>query len=277
MRLTEAIDLWLAEDVGDGDVTTEATVAPSARARARVVQKAPGVVYGIEVAIMVLQRVDRGVAVVRHADEGVWSEPPHEVLLVEGPARALLTGERTALNVLGRLSGVATATARVVRAIEAAGGGATVLDTRKTTPGLRALEKAAVAAGGGTNHRQGLHDAFLIKENHIAAAGGIAAAVERAREADEDLLLEVEVRDRAEIGEALEAGAPRLLLDNMTPDAVRDAVEQVGGRAELEVSGGLTPDNVVEYATIPGLDFVSLGWLTHSAPALDLSLLVEPL
>ena len=272
--MTDAIDRWLAEDVGAGDVTAEACVPADVTAVARVVQKAPGVVYGLEVARDVLLRVDAALEV-ELGEEGVWQEPRPVVLTARGPARSLLTAERTALNVLGRLSGVATATARVVRAIADAGGGATVLDTRKTTPGLRDLEKAAVVAGGGTNHRRGLHDAFLIKENHIAAAGGIAAAVERARAARPDLLLEVEVRDPGEISQALDAGAPRLLLDNMTPDQVRAAVEQVAGRAELEVSGGLTPDTVVEYATIPGLDFVSLGWLTHSAPALDLSMLIE--
>jgi nicotinate-nucleotide pyrophosphorylase (carboxylating) len=273
--VTAAIDAWLAEDVGAGDATTEATVPAGMRARARVVQKAPGVIYGLEVAGEVLRRLDPGLEI-DAGPQGEWREAGAEVLAARGSARALLTGERTALNVLGRLSGVATATARVVRAIEAAGGGATVLDTRKTTPGLRDLEKAAVVAGGGTNHRRGLDDAILIKENHVAAAGGVAAAVERARAARPDLPLEVEVRDPREIAEALGAGAPRLLLDNMGPDAVRAAVEQVAGTAELEVSGGLTPETVVEYATIPGLDFVSLGWLTHSAPALDLSMLVEP-
>jgi nicotinate-nucleotide pyrophosphorylase (carboxylating) len=272
--MSDAIDRWLAEDVGAGDVTAEATVPADARARARVVQKAPGVVYGLDVAVEVLRRLDPAVRI-ELGREGEWLEPGAVALRAEGSARALLTGERTALNILGRLSGVATVTARVVRAIAAAGGGATVLDTRKTTPGLRDLEKRAVAAGGGTNHRHGLFDAFLIKENHIAAAGGIAPAVERARAARPDLLLEVEVRDRDEIAQALAAGTPRLLLDNMTPDQVRAAVEQVAGAAELEVSGGLTPDTVVEYATIPGLDFVSLGWLTHSAPALDLSMLIE--
>jgi nicotinate-nucleotide pyrophosphorylase (carboxylating) len=272
--MSDDIDRWLAEDVGAGDATTEATVPPGARVRARVVQKAPGVLFGLDVAVAVFERVDARVEVVERGPEGRWSEAPAEVLEISGPARALLTAERTALNVLGRLSGVATATARVVRAIEEAGGGARVLDTRKTTPGLRALEKAAVAAGGGNNHRRGLFDAILIKENHIAAAGGIAAAVGRARAARPELPLEVEVRDADQIEEALDAGAPRLLLDNMCPDQVRAAVDQVAGRAELEVSGGITPETVVGYATIDGLDYVSLGWLTHSAPALDLSMLM---
>jgi nicotinate-nucleotide pyrophosphorylase (carboxylating) len=194
---------------------------------------------------------------------------------VSGHARALLTAERTALNFLQRLSGVATVTAGVVRAVAEAGGGAAILDTRKTTPGMRGLEKAAVVAGGGTNHRTGLYDAILIKENHAALAGGVAAAVRAAQAARPDLPVQVEVRDTAEIEAALEAGADRLLLDNMSPQQVAAAVEQVGGRALLEASGGITPDTVVVYATIKGLDFVSLGWLTHSAPALDLSLALE--
>ena len=197
------------------------------------------------------------------------------MLRVTGSAGALLTAERTALNFLGRLSGIATLTATVVRAIADAGGTATLLDTRKTTPGLRALEKQAVADGGGTNHRAGLYDFILVKENHAALAGGVGEAVRRARAARPDLPLAVEVRDAAEIDEALAAGAPRLLLDNMTPEQVAAAVAQVGGRAELEASGGVTPETVVVYATINGLHYVSMGALTHSAPALDLSLLLE--
>jgi nicotinate-nucleotide pyrophosphorylase (carboxylating) len=199
------------------------------------------------------------------------------VLHVEGSARALLTAERTALNLLGRLSGVATRTAVVVRSVREAGGAARILDTRKTTPGLRALEKRAVRDGGGVNHRFGLWDAILIKENHAALAGGVGEAVRRARAARPDLPLAVEVRDAAEIDAALAAGAPRLLLDNMTPGDVRAAVARVAGRAELEVSGGVTPEGVLVYATIPGVDYVSMGSLTHSAPALDLSLILEPL
>ena len=208
----------------------------------------------------------------RLVEEGAWREGG-PVLRIEGSARALLTGERTALNLLGRLSGVATAAARAVRAVEDTG--ATVLDTRKTTPGLRVLEKAAVKAGGAGNHRVGLFDAILIKENHIAAAGGIAAAVSKARAGAPHVLLEVEVRNPAEIAEALEAGAPQLLLDNMSPAALRAAVAQTAGRAELEASGGVTLDTLEEIAAT-GVDFVSLGALTHSAPALDLSLILEP-
>ena len=269
------IDRALAEDVGPGDATVEATVPEGARAIATVTQKAPGVISGLDVAEAVFLRLDREAVVERLGPEGEWREPPAAVLRVAGSARALLTAERTALNFLGRLSGVATLTAVVARAIAAAGGTARLLDTRKTTPGLRALEKRAVAHGGGFNHRAGLYDLVLIKENHAALAGGVGEAVRRARAARPDLPLAVEVRDPAEIEEALAAGAPRLLLDNMTPREIAAAVAQVDGRAELEASGGVTPDTVVVYSTINGLDYVSMGALTHSAPALDLSLLLE--
>ena len=271
--LRAAVARALAEDVGSGDVTTAATVPAGARARATIVQKAPGVIYGIEAAVLSFTLLDPGVAVESAGAEGEWRAAGSVVLVLSGPARALLTGERTALNFLGRLSGVATATALAVRELE--GTGARVLDTRKTTPGLRALEKAAVAAGGGTNHRFGLDDAILVKENHIAAAGGIAAAVAAARAGGaEGLPIEVEVRDGAEIAQALEAGAPRLLLDNMTVAQLRAAVIQVGGRAQLEASGNVTLETLREVGAT-GVDFVSMGALTHSAPALDLSLSLE--
>ena len=269
------IDAALAEDVGDGDVTVAATVDPAVRGVATITQKAPGVISGLGVAEAVFRRLDPEVEIERLGPEATWRTAPAPALRVTGSAGALLTAERTALNFLGRLSGVATLTARTVRAITAAGGGATLLDTRKTTPGLRALEKRAVADGGGTNHRAGLYDFILIKENHAALAGGVGAAVRRARAARPDLPLAVEVRDAAEIDEALAAGALRLLLDNMTPAQVAAAVAQVDGRAALEASGGVTTDTVVVYATIKGLDFVSMGALTHSAPNLDLSLLLE--
>jgi nicotinate-nucleotide pyrophosphorylase (carboxylating) len=262
----------LREDIGAGDVTSEATVPEGTRARARVVQKAAGVVFGVEPALQVFALLDGRVAVEERGAEGEWREAGAVVLVVCGDARALLAAERTALNFLGRLSGVATATARAVAAVE--GTGARVLDTRKTTPGLRMLEKAAVAAGGGVNHRIGLYDAVLIKENHIAVAGGIAAAVAAARERAPQLPLEVEVRNSAEIDEALAAGAPRLLLDNMSVEELRAAVAQVAGRAELEASGGVTLETLRAVAG-SGVDFVSMGALTHSAPALDLSLQLE--
>jgi nicotinate-nucleotide pyrophosphorylase (carboxylating) len=272
--LLHLVDLALAEDVGSGDVTTEATVPADARARATITQKAAGVISGLDAAEAVFRRLDPECTIER-GPEGVWREPGAVVVRVDGSARALLTGERTALNFLQRLSGIATRTAQVVRSVREAGGGATILDTRKTTPGLRGLEKAAVAAGGATNHRTGLFDAILIKENHIALAGGVSEAVQRAKATRPDLHVEVEVRDVAELDAALEAGADRVLLDNMTPEEVVAAVERIGGRAQVEASGGVTPETVVVYATINGLDFVSLGALTHSAPALDLSLALE--
>jgi nicotinate-nucleotide pyrophosphorylase (carboxylating) len=273
----ELIDRALAEDVGEGDATTLATVEEGARAWALITQKADGVISGVAVAEAVFRRLDSDAQTERLGPEGEWREAPAPVLRVEGSARALLTAERTALNFLGRLSGIATATAKVVRAVKAAGGGAKILDTRKTTPGLRRLEKRAVVHGGGFNHRAGLYDAILIKENHAAAAGGVGEAVRRARAARPDLLLEVEVRDAAEIDAALTAGAPRLLLDNMTPAQIRAAVDQVAGRAQLEASGGVDAETVLVYATIEGLDYISMGALTHSAPGLDLSLALEAL
>jgi nicotinate-nucleotide pyrophosphorylase (carboxylating) len=275
LTLDELIDAALAEDVGDGDATTAATVDAEARARATITQKAPGVISGLVVAEGVFTRLDPAARTERLGPEGAWREAGAGVLAVEGTARALLTGERTALNFLGRLSGIATLTAQVVSRVRAAGGTAQILDTRKTTPALRALEKAAVAAGGGVNHRAGLYDAILIKENHSALAGGVGEAVRRARTARPDLPLSVEVRDDAEIDAALAAGAPRLLLDNMSPEQVAAAVARVAGRAEIEVSGGVTPDTILVYATIGGVDYVSMGALTHSAPGLDLSLALE--
>ncbi len=273
--LAELIERALAEDVGAGDVTSEVTVPAEARGVATITQKAPGVISGLDVAEAVFLRCDPGAATTRLGPAGQWREPPAPVLRVAGAARALLTAERTALNFLGRLSGVATETAKVVRAVRAAGGTAQVLDTRKTTPGLRALEKRAVADGGGVNHRAGLYDFILIKENHAALAGGVGAAVRLARAARPDLPLAVEVRDTDELDEALAAGAPRLLLDNMSPEQIAAAVERTAGRATLEASGGVTPETVVVYSTIKGLDYVSMGALTHSAPSLDLSMLLE--
>jgi nicotinate-nucleotide pyrophosphorylase (carboxylating) len=262
----------LDEDIGPGDATTEATVPQGTRARGLITQKAPGVIYGLDVAERCFAVLDPDVRFERRVEEGDW-RATGEVLALEGSARALLTGERTALNFLARLSGVATLAARCVEAV--AGTGAIVLDTRKTTPGLRALEKAAVAAGGATNHRTGLYDAVLIKENHIAIAGGITAAVARAREHAPQLRLEVECRTLDEVDEALAAGVQRLLLDNMGPDELRAAVARTAGRAELEASGGISLETVRAVAET-GVDFISVGALTHSAPALDVSLLFEP-
>jgi nicotinate-nucleotide pyrophosphorylase (carboxylating) len=273
-ELTALVERALAEDIGTGDVTTLATVAADARAVASITQKAPGAIYGLDAAAAVFLALDPGAEVKRLVEEGVWREDGGPVMAIDANARALLTAERTALNFLAHLSGVATMAA--LAALAVAGTGATVLDTRKTTPGLRMLEKAAVAAGGASNHRAGLYDAILIKENHIAAAGGITAAIERARAAAPQLAatLEVEVRDEREIDEALAAGAPRLLLDNMGEERLRAAVTRVAGRAELEASGGVTLQTLRTIAET-GVDFVSMGALTHSAPALDLSLILE--
>ena len=270
---SEIVARALAEDLGDGDVTTSATVPAEARASALVTQKAPGIIFGLELAEETFRALDFEVEVRRLVPEGVWRERG-EVLQVQGRARALLSAERTALNFLQRLSGVATLAARCVQAVE--GTGARILDTRKTTPGMRALEKAAVAAGGATNHRAGLYDQVLIKENHAALAGGVGPAVSSARAAAPELLVEVECRTPAEVDEALAAGAPMILLDNMDSVQLRAAVKQVAGRAQLEASGGVTLQTLREIADT-GVDFVSVGAITHSAPALDLSLILQPL
>jgi nicotinate-nucleotide pyrophosphorylase (carboxylating) len=266
--LVAIVDRALAEDIGSGDVTTRATVPEMARAEAIIRQKQPGVVYGLDVVELVFARVDPDLAVEARASEGRWREGG-EVLAARGPAAAILAAERTALNFLARLSGIATLTARCVSAVE--GTGVRILDTRKTTPGLRWLEKAAVRAGGGVNHRAGLYDAVLIKENHVALAGGIAQAVGRARRAAPGLELEVECRTGVEIDDALAAGARRILLDNMSPAQLRAAVAQVAGRATLEASGGMTLETLRDHAST-GVQFISMGALTHSAPALDFSM-----
>jgi nicotinate-nucleotide pyrophosphorylase (carboxylating) len=269
----EVVARALSEDVGAWDRTTAATVPEGARARALITQKAPGVVFGLDVAEATFRALDPDVASERLAPEGEWREGG-PVLALQGSARALLTGERTALNFLQRLSGVATTAARYVREVQ--GTGARILDTRKTTPGLRALEKAAVAAGGATNHRAGLYDAILIKENHAALAGGVGEAVRRARAAAPGLPLEVEARTLDEVQEALAAGAPWILLDNMSAEELHEAVLLVAGRAQLEASGGITLETL-RAAAATGVDFISVGALTHSAPALDFSLILEPL
>jgi nicotinate-nucleotide pyrophosphorylase (carboxylating) len=263
----------LAEDVGDRDATTLTTVGEEKRAEATISQKAAGVVYGFDAAEETFRQLDPAIEIERLAPEGEWREGG-PVLRITGSARAILTGERTALNFLQRLSGVATLTAKAVREVE--GTGARILDTRKTTPGLRALEKAAVAAGGGTNHRAGLYDAILIKENHAALAGGVGEAVRKARAGAPGLPLEVEARNLSEVDDALAAGAERILLDNMSVAELREAAAHVGGRAELEASGGVTLGTLREIAST-GVQFVSVGALTHSAPALDLSLLLKAL
>ena len=264
------IRLALAEDVGRGDITTEATVSPETLAGAEVRQKAPGVVCGLPVADLVFGALDRRVHLTPEVAEGSFDDRPRIVARVEGPAAAILTGERTALNFLQRLSGVASASRRAAQLV--AGTPATVIDTRKTTPGLRVLEKYAVRVGGASNHRAGLDDGFLIKENHIRAAGGIVAAVRAAqRRAAPGQVVEVEVTRLDELDEALAAGARLILLDNFSVEEMRAAVARAEGRAQLEASGGIGLDNLAEVART-GVDFVSLGALTHSAGVLDFSL-----
>jgi nicotinate-nucleotide pyrophosphorylase (carboxylating) len=273
--LSDFVAMALGEDVGGGDLTAEATVPPGTTASARVLQKAPGVVFGFSAAEETFRQC--GVeSTERLVAEAQWlDQVPAEILRVSGDARGLLAAERTALNLLSHLSGVATLTARFVEAVR--GTGARILDTRKTTPGLRALEKAAVAAGGGANHRMGLYDGILIKDNHVTLAGGVGEAVRRCRDAQPGLDVEVECRDLAEVEEALAAGADRLLLDNMEPRKLAAAV-RLRGRTPgvtFEASGGITLDTARDVAQA-GVDFISVGALTHSAPALDLSLLVDP-
>jgi nicotinate-nucleotide pyrophosphorylase (carboxylating) len=271
--MLELIDHALAEDVGPGDATTELLVPADATGRATLTQKAPGAIAGLRVAEAVFHRVDPSLRWRAHVDEGVWRDGGM-VAEVAGSSRSILTAERVALNFLQRLSGVATLTARYVR--EVAGTQARILDTRKTTPGLRVLEKQAVRAGGGHNHRAGLHDAILVKENHSAMAGGVGEATRQALDAAGGLPVEVECATLDELRDALAAGAPRILLDNMTGDDLREAVARTRGRAQLEASGGVSLDTVRAIAET-GVDFISVGALTHSAPALDVSLLLEPL
>ncbi len=258
----------LAEDVGEGDVTTEATVAPEAVGTAELLVKEPGVVCGLGVAEAVFRALDPDPRFEPLVAEGAVLGRPTAVALVTGPERAILTGERVALNFLGRLSGIATLTKRYVDAV--AGTGVAILDTRKTTPGLRALEKHAVACGGGRNHRFGLDDAVLVKDNHLRAAGSIAKAVESVR-ATTDLPIEVECDTLKQVSEALDAGVDAILLDNMSPDELRAAVALARGRVRLEASGGVTLDTVRAVAET-GVDEISVGALTHSARSLDVSL-----
>ncbi len=263
----------LAEDIGRGDATSAATVSAEARGRGVIVAKAPLVVAGLGVAEAAFRQLDPAAVFTVRWGDGARCESGETVAEVTGQARALLTAERTALNFLQRLSGIATLTSRYVAA---AGGRIVVLDTRKTTPTLRALEKYAVRCGGGTNHRNGLDDAILIKDNHKRLAGGVAAAVRRALATAGGLTVEVEVETLDELDAALAAGATAILLDNFTTYDIRQAVARTAGRARLEISGGVTLERLPELATT-GADVVSVGALTHSAPAVDLSFEVSPL
>jgi nicotinate-nucleotide pyrophosphorylase (carboxylating) len=275
MELTQAdidrvVAAALAEDVGAGDRTSEALVPADARCRAQLLLEEPGVVCGVPVAAAVFRALDSSVRVDARVEEGAAvSDVPAVLAEIEGPARAVLTGERVALNLVARLCGIASLTRRYVELAD--GTGATILDTRKTTPGLRALEKYAVRCGGGANHRAGLYDAVLVKENHLRIVGGITAAVASLNGNGE---VEVEAETLDQVREALDAGVHRILLDNMTPEQVTEAVAVAGGRAKLEASGGISLATIRSYAE-SGVDFISVGALTHGARSLHVSLEVE--
>ena len=280
IRLDDAalrlIDLALAEDRGSGDWTTRWIVPARARAKGTIVAKERGVIAGLALASAVFLRLDPRVEFEAAVSDGDRVEPGQLISTVSGPARAVLTGERTALNFLQRLSGIATATRRYVDAVS--GTRTRILDTRKTTPAWRALEKAAVRAGGGENHRAGLFDMVLIKENHAAVASGVAEAIHRVQDANtRGLRIEVEIHDLSELRAAIDGRVDRVLLDNMDTNQIRQAVQLVRKRAtgiEIEASGNMTLDRVREVAEA-GVDFISVGAITHSATALDLSLRIE--
>lgn len=274
-EVQEAIKRALAEDIGTGDITTNLCVPADTNATGRLVARQELILAGVELLLPIFEQVAQRVAsgrceVLLHCHSGGHLTNGSEIAIVRGPARALLTGERTALNFLQRLSGVATLAHTYVNAIK--GTQSKILDTRKTTPGLRRLEKMAVAAGGATNHRAGLFDAVLIKNNHITAAGGVRAALERTRGAS--VPVEIEVRSREELDQALAAGAKHLLLDNVTPSLAREWVAYIAGRATVELSGGITLETVRAYAE-SGADFISIGAITHSAPAVDINFRLE--
>ena len=270
----EVVVRALAEDIGRGDLTSEALFGAEDRCRAQVLLKEEGVVCGLAVVRAAFRRLDEAIELEALVEDGASvSEIPREIVRLNGRTRAILGAERVALNLLGRLSGIATLTRAFVAAAE--GSGVAILDTRKTTPGLRALEKYAVRVGGGVNHRFGLHDAVLVKDNHLRLAGGVAQAVRRLR-ASVSLPLEVEADTLEQVEQALGLGVERILLDNMSPSEVAAAVELAAARAQLEVSGGVTLDNVRAYAETR-VDAISIGALTHSARSLDVSLeVLEP-
>jgi nicotinate-nucleotide pyrophosphorylase (carboxylating) len=263
----------LDEDARDGDITTGGIVSPAQRARGVLLAKSDCVVAGLEVAFQAFRQLDVEVVTTVLRQDGDACRPGDEIATVVGFAAPMLTAERTALNFLQHLSGIAT---RARQFVEAAGGRITVLDTRKTTPTMRALEKYAVRAGGATNHRANLFDAVLIKDNHIRLGGGVKAAVKRFRRNRPGLPIEIEAQSLAEVDEALEAGAERILLDNLSIADIREAVARIGDRARTEISGGVTLERMAEIAAT-GADFVSVGSLTHSAPAADISLELQPL
>lgn len=268
--LEETVRRALNEDLGTGDITTAAVIPRDAVGHATIVTKAAGRIAGLAAASLAFRILDPDVLITRHAEDGCDLPAGAPVLTLRGRTAALLSAERVALNFLQHLSGIATATREAVA--RAAPYGVLILDTRKTTPGLRALEKEAVRIGGGRNHRFGLYDAVMLKENHITAAGGIRRAVERVRAyVGHTVKIEVETETLAEVAEAVEAGVEIILLDNMDEATMREAVRIVGGRAFVEASGGITLDRIAAIAAC-GVDGISVGWITHSAPALDLSL-----
>ena len=268
----EIVRRALAEDLGWGDVTTDATVQPQQRARGVILAKAACVVAGVDVALEAFRQLDPSVVVDVGRGDGVRCAPGDVVATLRGSAASLLTAERTALNFLQRMSGVATLTRRFV---DAAAGRITILDTRKTTPTLRVLEKYAVRAGGAMNHRGGLDDGILIKDNHVRLAGGVGEAVRRMKAAGQEMPIEVEAQSLEQVDEAVAAGADVILLDNLSTADIREAVRRIGGRAKTEISGGVSLERLPELA-ITGADYVSVGALTHSAPAVDLSFELEP-
>jgi len=268
----EIVRRALAEDLGWGDVTTEATVAAGLKARGVVLAKSPCIVAGVDVAAEAFRQLDPAVVFTVRRGDGSSCAPGDIVAAVSGSAASMLTAERTALNLMQRMTGIATMTRRYV---DATGGHITILDTRKTTPTLRALEKYAVRAGGGTNHRAGLDDGILIKDNHVRLAGGLAEAVRRMKAANQEMPIEVEAQSLDQVDEAIQSGADVILLDNLTTDQIKDALARIAGRAKVEISGGVTLERIPELART-GADYVSIGALTHSAPAADLSFELEP-
>ncbi|MHB0884424.1 MAG: carboxylating nicotinate-nucleotide diphosphorylase [Bacillota bacterium] len=272
IALDRLIDLALAEDVGTGDITTDSIVPAGDRSRAYFLAKSDGVIAGLGVAERVFARLDPSARFEPRVTDGGRVSAGDIVASVFGTTRAILTGERTALNLLQRMSGIATAAGKAVRAATAANPKVLVVDTRKTAPGLRVLDKYAVRCGGAANHRFGLYDAALIKDNHIAAAGGIAAAVRAVRKSISPFVkVEVEAETLAQVDEALTAGVDVIMLDNMAPDEMRRAVARIGGRALVEASGGVTLERLGEVAGT-GVDLISMGSLTHSVKAMDISL-----
>lgn len=270
--LRTLIERALAEDIGTGDTTTNAIIPPPAKLRAKLVAKAPGVIAGLSIAEMTFQFLDHRVRLTSTIVDGEQIQAGQTLAEIEGSGRAILTAERTALNFLGRMSGIATLTRQFVDKVS--GTTAKILDTRKTAPNIRLFDKMAVRVGGGENHRMGLFDMILIKDNHVDFAGSITEAVTRARKANSELEIEVEARTLADVSECLALGVSWIMLDNMSLDGLREAVGLVSGRAKLEASGNVTVQKVRSIAET-GVDYISVGALTHSVKALDVSLVVN--